>query len=371
MSVTKEQFHSTLKAVVDSRRKLYDTAYSFHWRWQDDDTFACEDGKSFTELVELMNFPAPETYVIPNVLRFNKMPAFELQGKIAHILARAAHDPGDSVVILHYSGHGRENLVGGLELCNLSGKVIAVERLLSDIQTDRLIALDEHVDVIIILDCCFAFLASRTNQPNHRRVDILCANEKRDPIAFAANKANSFTSKILVEARSRAQNGERTIAMSNLIEKLRETSPVKKPTYAGKLGPGSIVLPLVSSVPSVASRPPVPGLMATFSIHVSENFSDEELRDLVRWIGNLPKSKLATLSLEGIKKTNSMVFIFEVTLGSFYRIMGIPGVSLICENQNVSFNHILRPNRQTPRISAGLALRNLNPNVSTDENTKP
>ena len=97
----------------------------------------------------------------------------------------------------------------------------------------------------------------------------------------------------------------------------------------------------------------------------------EELRDLVRWIGNLPKSKSATLSLEGIKKTNSMVFIFEVTLGSFYRIMGIPGVSLICENQNVSFNYILRPNRRTPRISAGLALRNLNPNVSTDENTKP
>ena len=42
------------------------------------------------------------------------------------------------------------------------------------------------MDIIVVLDCCFAFLASRTNQPNHRRIDVLCANEERDPLAFAA-----------------------------------------------------------------------------------------------------------------------------------------------------------------------------------------
>lgn len=62
--------------------------------------------------------------------------------------------------------------------------------------------------------------------------------------------------------------------------------------YTGKLGPGSIVLPLVSTVPSVASRPPVPGLMATFSIHVSDDFSDQELRDLVNWITCLNRDPL-------------------------------------------------------------------------------
>ena len=86
-----------------------------------------------------MNFPAPKTYVIPRVLQFNKMPPFELQEKIAYILAKAAHDPGNSVVILHYAGHGRKNLNGELELCGLSGKVIAVERFLNDIQTNQII----------------------------------------------------------------------------------------------------------------------------------------------------------------------------------------------------------------------------------------
>ena len=43
-----------------------------------------------------------------------------------------------------------------------------------------------------------------------------------------------ITSKLLVEARPRSQFGNRTVEMSKLIEILRDTSPVKKPTYAAK-----------------------------------------------------------------------------------------------------------------------------------------
>ena len=52
MSVTKDQFHSALKTVVDSRRNLYESAYSFHWRWEDDNAFTHEGQDSFTELIE-------------------------------------------------------------------------------------------------------------------------------------------------------------------------------------------------------------------------------------------------------------------------------------------------------------------------------
>lgn len=84
MSVTKEQFHSALKTVVDSRWNLYDSAYLFHWHWEDNDPGASDDEKRFAEFVELMDFPAPETYVIPKFLQFNKMPGFELQGERGH-----------------------------------------------------------------------------------------------------------------------------------------------------------------------------------------------------------------------------------------------------------------------------------------------
>lgn len=365
MSVTKDQFEAALQTAIEGRKKLYTTAYAFHWRWEDDNTSADRDEESFTQLAEILNFPKPEVYIIPKRPRYSKIPGFDLHGKIANVLAKAAHDPGDSVVMLHYSGHGRENMLGELELLNLTGKVIPADRLLQDIQTDRIIPLDETVDVIIILDCCFSFLASRTARQQHRRVDILCANERRDPVALGAGTSCSFTSKLLVEARSRAQNGDVTVELSNLIETLREKSPRKKPTYAARLGLGSIILPLVPTIPSVASRPPAPGLLATFSMHVSDNFTEKELKDLVSWMGMLPKSKSAGLKLESIKKTHSMLFIFETNLRSFHRISGMPGVNLICENYDSRYDHILRP-----PSSAGFPLRGLNPNACHQENTK-
>lgn len=190
--VTKESLHAALQDVVDSRRNIYSSAYAFHWRWADDNTFASEDEKRFRELVELMNVPAPETYIIPETPKYSKIPGFDVQEKIADILARAAHDPGNSVIILHYSGHGRESLLGRLELCSLSGKVIAVDHLLRDVLEERVISFNEQVDVVVILDCCYAFLASRTGNPNHRRVDILSASEERNPTALGAKGTNSF-----------------------------------------------------------------------------------------------------------------------------------------------------------------------------------
>ena len=174
----------------------------------------------------------PETYVIPNDPIFSKIPGFELQEKITHILANSAHDPGDSVIILNYSGHGRENLLRRLELCSVSGRVIAVDHLLQDVLSECVIPFDEQVDVVVILDSCFVFLASQT----------LSASEERNSTALGAKGTNSFTSKLLVEAWSRAQNGDQTIKMSNLINKHWDTSPVKKPTYARKLGPGSEIV---------------------------------------------------------------------------------------------------------------------------------
>lgn len=69
------------------------------------------------------------------------------------------------MVILHYVGHGGKNLNGELELCGLSGKVITVERLLNNIQTNQIIALEEHVGIAVVLDCCFAFLPLELTSP--------------------------------------------------------------------------------------------------------------------------------------------------------------------------------------------------------------
>lgn len=78
MTITKEDFNLALQTVADSCWNLYDSAYLFHFHWEDDDTYASHDRKRFAELVELMNFPAPEMYAILRVLQLKKMAAFEL-----------------------------------------------------------------------------------------------------------------------------------------------------------------------------------------------------------------------------------------------------------------------------------------------------
>ena len=60
-------------------------------------------------------------------------------------------------------------------------------------------------------------------------------------------------------------------------------------------------------------------------------------------------------------KTNSMVFILESNLLAFYRIVGLPGVNLICENGSTSYEYIIRPplHSTTPKPHS----ENINPNT--------
>jgi hypothetical protein len=99
-------------------------------------------------------------------------------------------------------------------------------------------------------------------------VEILAAGDKRNVIALGAGPTNSFTQNLLIEVRHRAQYGEKLVEIADLINALRQSSPVKKPTHGIRLGMGSITLPLNTTT---ATAPPLTsmkrnGLLATFSL---------------------------------------------------------------------------------------------------------
>lgn len=118
-------------------------------------------------------------------------------------------------------------------------------------------------------------------------VEVISGNDERDPIAFGAKKAHSFTSKLLVEVRSRAQRGEKEIEIANVIESL--PSATKQPTHAVKAGIGSIVVPIPSppTTPAQQSQPG-PGLLSTFTIHTAPSFDCEEVKKIIDWIHSFP-----------------------------------------------------------------------------------
>jgi hypothetical protein len=66
-------------------------------------------------------------------------------------------------------------------------------------------------------------------------------------------------------------------------------------------------------------------MVATFAVHVGENFTHDQLRSLVEWIGTMPTTKGTSLELDGIRRTSSTLFIFETARVSFMRLDGLPG----------------------------------------------
>lgn len=86
--------------------------------------------------------------------------------------------------------------------------------------------------------------------------------------------------------------------------------------------------------------------MTTFSVHIAETLTDEELEEFVNCVHSVSRSGSSGLRLECIKKTvsDSVIFIFEISRLCFSRIRGLPGITEICKNAPVDYSQILRGN---------------------------
>ena len=197
-----------------------------------------------------------------------------------------------------------------LVLTSQTGKQIAADRIMADICSDFIIPLDAEVDVVVIMDCCHSYLFTRTANEDHRRVDVLSAGNREDPKSYDSCGTFSFTSKLSVEIQKRAQRGDVEIEMAQLVSSIRETSssPVKTPTYAAKLGLGSVVLPIIRLTPTASTTIPQDtsafypsGYLATFSLHIAETLNRSEIDKILHWIHQAPNKETSVLTLENVK----------------------------------------------------------------------
>lgn len=146
---------------------------------------------------------------------------------------------------------------------------------------------------------------------------------------------------MLKEVRRRTKLGDPSVEMAELIEELKGTSHQKSPSYTGISGTGSVVLPLSQSAINTSRWKTQPEYMTTFSVRLAEALSDKEVEKFVDWLSSNPKFRSAGLRLEAIKKTNTMVLIFEISRLCFMRICGFPGIQEICENGRVDYSWAL------------------------------
>lgn len=350
---------------------MYQNLYALHFRFDDDNTGAERDGASFVQIANLIGIPQPEIYIIP---RSEAMPAFEVAHKISEMVKHAKNSLGRSAIIIHYAGHGGEDFHGMLELSSAGGKKIATSRFVENIIKDYFIPLDQPIDFLMIFDCCYGFLPTRDTKPSNRLVELVGSGDVRDPIAFGAGVTNTLTSKILVEVRARAQQGYKRVEIAEIVASIQQNSPLKKPSHAAQVGTGSVTFAVNAAAAATTNTPspnlsPAPGMLATFSMHVSASFTHEELNGLVKWIDELPKTPSTSLKLEGVKETASTLFIFESSILCFLRIRGLPGVVLICENSPADFSWLFAP-RVSTQAPSSTSQRSRRPSFA-DENVPP
>ena len=266
-----------------------------------------------------------------------------MRTKIGNEVQDAARRAGRTILIVHYAGHGTDNGTGGLVLSDRTGKKLArADLLFAPVERYEL---DDNapLDVLFIFDCCFSFLATREMITGSRIVEVLAANNSRDPIAFGAKSVHSFTSKLYMEIRRRAHAGDKLIEIADIMDTLQQTAVDKRPSHTAKIGLGSIVLSLIPSsstrpASSPAPRSYGPGLLATFTIHSGEPSDLSEVQQVGKWAEGFPLSKNVSLHYEGANIVNSALFFFEARRLAFMRISGIPAVTLICENRPQAYS---------------------------------
>ena len=335
-SISLEEIETILKTATERRAMCnYSHCSTLHFRFANDNTYAEKDEESFKNICELLRFPAPQCHVIEEN---NPTPGFTMRSVIENEIQNALKRDGRTALIIHYAGHGTENGNGNLLLGDSKGKKFTrVDLLLGPFGVTEL-ATNAPIDVLFIFDCCFGFLSTRNFNHLSRIVEVVAGNDERDPEALSAKGALSLTAKLHIELRMRAQQGDKSVEISDLISFLRRTSPIKKPTHSVKLGLGSIVLPLDASSPaahsSLTAHPPTrpPATLSYFTLHASPTCSSHQVHDIADWVASFPHARNVSLRFEGAKRVQSTLFFLEVSTPAFGRIMGLPGVMLICEH---------------------------------------
>ncbi|PGH12577.1 hypothetical protein AJ79_04198 [Helicocarpus griseus UAMH5409] len=342
--LSKKEFEDVLRTAVSRRTPKYTEYVSLHVRWEDD-KHAAREGENFKELAKLLSFPPPKTCVLPS-----KEASFSLLSSSGEIMKKAVHSSKKVIFILHYAGNSMKDGTGQYPVSPKNQSVVHrvhVKSILRRLLDDIFAPFNVPVDILIILDCCLGFSATREPGSASRVVGVLGAGERED----LSGRGQSLSLQLLTEVQNRVQRGDETVEIADLMDTLQQKLPLdKRPVYAPSIGLGSIILPLNridvdktsfnseaknhAQAPASPSRISLSSLVrSTFSLQVSNDINGVELENLFEWISALPRNKDLVLRLENAKPMrNSFLFIFESSRLVFLRLAGLPGVARLCEH---------------------------------------
>ncbi|KAE8333317.1 hypothetical protein BDV39DRAFT_165632 [Aspergillus sergii] len=348
--ITVEQFRRTLTAAAAQRGRDYTHVYSVTVRWENDDTNAAQDAERFQRMLKNLDIaPAIEHIIGHN----DPSPGVTFQTALFNFIEsfKAKSDAEHNLMIFHYAGHGmtKNGNFTFAETKAAKRTLNADNCLVNNVKDDQVIPESNHLDVLIILDCCFAHIATRTPTIPRRVVEVIAATSVQTPTARSPPH-NTLTAKLAGEIAHRKRTGHKHVEFADVFQTLRSRGDIVRPTHTLLVGVASVILPL--NGPRTIDPTSIPAnYTALFSVSVSPDLTTDEMRQLSGWIRNLPR--FASLNIDNVYRTQSMCFIMRSALSVYAKLHRLQGYSLIAENPSapLDLNRLLQsgPSSAAPK----------------------
>jgi hypothetical protein len=211
--IFREDFKTAIAAAVKRRNSAYNHSFALSVRWEADNTNAVEDTNRFQTILSTFNFPKAEELVL---LSNDKTPGWSVHKKIHRIFEDAKRSVGRVVIMIHYAGHGfvkKGKLFASKD--GTGGKPMNLSKFMVEpsLEDDYYLADTRNVDVVYILDCCYAHRATRGSVDVTRVVEILAATDDETPTAMSPPR-NTLTGKLRGEIARRKRDGYQYVEMA-------------------------------------------------------------------------------------------------------------------------------------------------------------
>lgn len=147
------------------------------------------------------------------------------------------------------------------------------------------------MDVLFILDTCYGNISERSGPVSPRNVEVIAATN-RDSHLVRQSADDTFTSHLLKEILDRKRKGDKYVRISDICEGLRARSGLVELKHGLRMGDASITLPFTGlSTPAIE-----PVVRVVMSVEMSDNASEMEHVQFLKWIRDMPDSVALTLN---------------------------------------------------------------------------
>ncbi|KAF2735737.1 hypothetical protein EJ04DRAFT_511528 [Polyplosphaeria fusca] len=289
-------FANQLASYQGHRNQRYASVNVLLLSWSANDLPICEERDALEEMFRQIFIYGTERYEIPSKR------SEELLGKaLEQFLKR--HGAPDSLVIVHYGGHGGPPKDGSTE-CEWAARIDEDSPTLdwSVVQTQLLTA---ECDVVILLDCCFAGSAARGQ--TRKCVEILLATDKDQIAPVGIGRWPSFT-KILTEKMKELMDERGEVSLRSLHSRMVQADAGlrRQPILvAGRGSGGNILLRKCTLVPGPTALDMIQSGISPFTkeqslmleVYTHRPLESTVLEAILAWLTKGSPSQVASIRL--------------------------------------------------------------------------